>query len=132
MGNVGTDLTAQVTQATRLAVLGGMEQEEALNTTISLTNAFGIAAEDLAGKIAFLNAAENQTVLSIEDFNTAIPLAGSVVQQLGGNVEDLAFFLTAMREGGISASQGANALKTSLARIVAPTEVAKRNGRLWN
>ena len=126
MGNVGTDLTAQVTQATRLAVLGGMEQEDALDTTISLTNAFGIAAEDLAGKIAFLNAAENQTILSIEDFNEAIPKAGSVVQQLGGSVEDLAFFLTAMREGGINASQGANALKTSLARIVAPTEVAKK------
>ena len=126
MGNVGTALTEQVTQATRLAVLGGMEQEEALNTTISLTNAFGIAAEDLAGKIAFLNAAENQTILSIEDFNEAIPKAGSVVQQLGGDVEDLAFFLTAMREGGINASQGANALKTSLARLVAPTEVAKK------
>jgi len=126
MGNVGEDLTAQVTQATRLAVLGGLEQEEALDTTISLTNAFGIAAEDLAGKIAFLNAAENQTILSIEDFNEAIPKAGSVVQQLGGDVEDLAFFLTAMREGGINASQGANALKTSLARLVAPTEVAKK------
>ena len=126
MGNTGDALIEQVTQATRLAVLGGIEQEEALNTTISLTNAFGIAAEDLAGKISFLNAAENQTILSIEDFNTAIPLAGSVVQQLGGNVEDLAFFLTAMREGGINASQGANALKTSLARLVAPTEVAKK------
>ena len=126
MGNVGEDLTAQVTQATRLAVLGGLEQEQALDTTISLTNAFGVAAEDLAGKIAFLNAAENQTILSIEDFNEAIPKAGSVVQQLGGDVEDLAFFLTAMREGGINASQGANALKTSLARLVAPTEVAKK------
>lgn len=126
MGNVGADLTEQVTQATRLAVLGGLEQEQALDTTISLTNAFGIAAEDLAGKIAFLNAAENQTILSIEDFNEAIPKAGSVVQQLGGDVEDLAFFLTAMREGGINASQGANALKTSLARLIAPTEVAKK------
>lgn len=126
MGNTGRDLTEQVTQATKLAVLGGLEQEEALDTTISLTNAFGIAAEDLAGKIAFLNAAENQTILSIEDFNTAIPKAGSVVQQLGGDVEDLAFFLTAMREGGINASEGANALKTSLARLVNPTEVAKK------
>jgi TP901 family phage tail tape measure protein len=106
--------------------LGGLEQEEALDTTISLTNAFGIAAEDLAGKIAFLNAAENQTILAIEDFNEAIPKAGSVVQQLGGDVEDLAFFLTAMREGGINASQAANALKTSLARLIAPTEVAKK------
>ena len=126
MGAQGQDLINQVTEATRLAILGGIEQQDALNTTISLTNAFGLSTEELTDKIAFLNAAENQTILSIEDFNEAIPKAGSVVQQLGGNVEDLAFFLTAMREGGINASQGANALKTSLARLVAPTEVAKK------
>jgi len=125
MGAMGADLTNQVTQATRLAVLGGIEQQDALDTTISLTNAFGLATEELAGKIAFLNAAENQTILSIEDFNEAIPKAGSVVKQLGGDVEDLAFFLTAMREGGINASQSANALKSSLARLINPTEVAK-------
>jgi TP901 family phage tail tape measure protein len=125
MGNMGDALEAQVTQATRLAVLGGLEQQEALDTTISLTNAFGVSAQDLAGKIAFLNAAENQTILAIEDFNEAIPKAGSVVQQLGGSVEDLAFFLTAMREGGINASQGANALKSSLGRLINPTEAAR-------
>ena len=126
MGAMGADLTNQVTQATRLAVLGGIEQQEALDTTISLTNAFGLATEQLAGKIAFLNAAENQTILSIEDFNEAIPKAGSVVKQLGGDVEDLAYFLTAMREGGVNASQSANALKSSLARLINPTEVAQQ------
>lgn len=125
MGNMGDALEAQVTQATRLAVLGGLEQQEALDTTISLTNAFGVSTEDLAGKIAFLNAAENQTILAIEDFNEAIPKAGSVVKQLGGDVEDLAFFLTAMREGGINASRGANALKSSLGRLINPTDVAR-------
>ena len=125
MGNMGAELTAQVTEATRLAVLGGMQQEEALDTTISLTNAFGVSAEDLTQKINFLNAAENQTILSIEDFNTAVPKAGSVVAQLGGDVEDLAFFLTAMREGGVNASQGANALKSSLGRLINPTQRAK-------
>jgi TP901 family phage tail tape measure protein len=125
MGNVGKALEEQVTQATRLSVLGGMEQMDALDTTISLTNAFGVEIEDLANKINFLNAAENQTILAINDFNTAIPLAGSVVKQLGGSVEDLAFFLTAMREGGINASQAGNALKSSLGRLIAPSRNAK-------
>jgi TP901 family phage tail tape measure protein len=125
MGNVGDALEAQVIQATRLSVLGGMEQMEALDTTISLTNAFKIEIEDLAEQINFLNAAENQTILAIEDFNTAIPLAGSVVQQLGGDVQDLAVLLTAMREGGINASQAGNALKSSLARLIAPSRNAK-------
>ena len=126
MGNTGDALEAQVIQATRLSVLGGLDQMDALDTTISLTNAFGVSVEDLATKINFLNAAENQTILSIEDFNTAIPLSGSVVKELGGSVEDLAFFLTAMREGGINASQGANALKSSLARLINPTTAAQQ------
>jgi len=126
MGNMGDALDAQVRQATRLSVLGGLEQEEALDTTISLTNAFGVSVDELADKVNFLNAAENQTILSIEDFNEAIPKAGSVVKALGGDVEDLAFFLTAMREGGISASQGANALKSSLGRLINPTEEARK------
>jgi TP901 family phage tail tape measure protein len=124
MGKTGADLTAQVAQATRLAVLGGVEQEQALETTISLTNAFGIAAEDLANKINFLNSVENQTVVSIEDLTIAIPKAGPVVQQLGGDVEDLAFFLTAMKEGGINASEGANALKSGLASLINPSKKA--------
>lgn len=124
MGKQGADLTAQVTEATRLAVLGGVEQEQALETTISLTNAFGTAADKLAGKINFLNSVENQTVTSIEDLTIAIPKAGPVVQQLGGDVEDLAFFLTAMREGGINASEGANALKSGLASLINPTAKA--------
>ncbi len=124
MGKMGADLTAQVANATRLAVLGGVEQAAALETTISVTNAFGVAAEDLSGKIDFLNAVENQTVTSIEDLTTAIPKAGPVIQQLGGNVEDLAFFLTAMKEGGINASEGANALKSGLASMINPTAKA--------
>jgi TP901 family phage tail tape measure protein len=123
-GLTGVALMTQVTQATRLAVLGEVEQQEALQTTISITNAFGIAAEDLASKINFLNAVENQTITAIEDLTIAIPKAGPVVQQLGGDVEDLAFFLTAMKEGGINASEGANALKSGLASLINPSEKA--------
>jgi TP901 family phage tail tape measure protein len=124
MGKQGAELMAQVAQATRLAVLGGVEQEQALETTISVTNAFGVATEDLAKKIDFLNAVENQTVVSIEDLTIAIPKAGPVVKQLGGDVEDLAFFLTAMKEGGINASEGANALKSGLASLINPSAKA--------
>ena len=124
MGKVGSELTAQVAQATRLAVLGGVEQSAALETTISITNAFGVAAEDLTKKIDFLNAVENQTVVSIEDLTVAMPKAGPVVKQLGGDVEDLAFFLTAMKEGGINASEGANALKSGLASLINPSAKA--------
>ncbi len=123
-GKTGADLMQQVANATRLSVLGAVEQSQALETTMSLTNAFGLAAEDLSGKINFLNAVENQTVTSIEDLTIAIPKAAPVIKQLGGDVEDLAFFLTAMKEGGINASEGANALKSGIASMINPTAKA--------
>ena len=123
-GKAGAELMAQVAQATRLAVLGSVEQEKALETTISLTNAFGIEADKLKEKIDFLNAVENQTVLNIEDLTIAVPKAGPVIRQLGGDVEDLAFFMTAMKEGGINASEGANALKSGLASLINPSKKA--------
>jgi TP901 family phage tail tape measure protein len=124
MGKTGADLLAQVSQAAKLAVLGQVDQNQALETTISLTNAFGTSADDLANKINFLNAVENQTVTSIEDLTIAIPKAAPVIQQLGGDVEDLTFFLTAMKEGGINASEGANALKSGLASMINPSKKA--------
>ncbi|OBQ45621.1 MAG: hypothetical protein AN484_01245 [Aphanizomenon flos-aquae WA102] len=125
-GFEGSALTTQVETATKLAVLGQIEQQQALETTISLQTAFGLSSEDLAKKINFLNAVENQTLLSIEDLTIAIPKAAPVVKQLGGSVEDLAFFLTAMKEGGINASEGANALKSGLASLINPSDKAAK------
>jgi len=124
-GFAGADLQAQVTQATRLQVLGQVDQQKALETTISLQNAFRISSTELADAINFLNAVENQTVVSLDDITTAIPKAAPIVQELGGDIKDLAFFMAAMKEGGINASEGANALKSGLASLINPTNKAK-------
>ena len=123
-GATGQALMAQVAQTNKLAVLGGIDQEKSLETITSLTNTFGIATKDLANNIDFLNAVENQTVLNIDDMTTAIPIAAPVIQQLGGDVKDLSVMLTAMKEGGINASEGANALKSGMAALINPTEAA--------
>jgi TP901 family phage tail tape measure protein len=123
-GFAGVDLQRQTTQATRLSVLGQIEQQKALETTISLQNAFKMSSENLAASIDFLNAVENQTVVSLDDITTAIPKVAPVIQQLGGDVKDLAFFMAAMKEGGVNASEGANALKSGLASLINPTEKA--------
>jgi TP901 family phage tail tape measure protein len=120
-GFKGVDLQRQTAAATKLSILGQVESQKALETTISLQNAFSMSSENLAESIDFLNAVENQTVLSLDDVSTAIPKAAPIVQQLGGDVKDLAFFMTAMKEGGINASEGANALKSGLASLINPT-----------
>ena len=120
-GFKGLDLQRQTSAATKLSILGQVDSQKALETTIALQNAFSMSSEDLATNIDFLNAVENQTVLSLDDMSTAIPKAAPVIQQLGGDVKDLAFFMTAMKEGGINASEGANALKSGLASMINPT-----------
>jgi len=123
-GFSGLDLQRQTAQATRLSILGQVESQKALETTISLQNAFGMSSDKLAESIDFLNAVENQTVVSLDDITTAIPKVAPVIQQLGGDVKDLAFFMAAMKEGGINASEGANALKSGLAALINPTKKA--------
>ena len=123
-GRQDVELRDAVIQATRLATLGQMEQNTALKATIALQSAFRISGNELAGTIDFLNAVENQTVVSLEDISQAIPRVAPVIKGLGGDVKDLTVFLAAMQEGGVSAEQGANALKSGLASLVNPTRAA--------
>jgi TP901 family phage tail tape measure protein len=123
-GFQGVDLQNQTTASLKLSVLGQMDLQKSLETTIALQNAFRISSNDLVGTIDFLNAVENQTVVSLDDITEATPRVATVIQALGGDVKDLAFFLAAMKEGGVNAAQGANALKSGLASLINPTERA--------
>jgi len=128
-GQRGADLMDATTQATRLSVLGQMESQDAMKTTISLQTAFGLSSEKLAEAINFLNVVENQSVLSLQDVAGAIPRVAPVIQALGGDVKDMAALLVAMKEGGVSAAEGANALKSSLGRLITPTRAASDMAR---
>lgn len=123
-GAQNADLIDATREATRLATLGQMEQNQALETTISLQNAFKLSGDDLSKSINFLNMVENQTVVTLQDLSAAIPRVAPVIKGLGGSVEDLAAMLAAMQEGGVSAEQGANALKSGLASLINPTDKA--------
>jgi TP901 family phage tail tape measure protein len=124
-GRRNKDLTDAVSESTRLATLGQMDQNEALKTTIALQSAFRLSGQDLSNAINFLNIVENQTVVSLQDLAAAIPKVAPVIVGLGGDVKDLSVFLAAMQEGGVSAEQGANALKSGLASLINPSRAAK-------
>ena len=124
-GKQGNELLDSTREATRLSILGEVDRQEAMKATLAIQTAFKQNTGELTESINFLNAVENQTSTSLADLVEAIPKAGPVVKALGGDVQDLALYLTAMREGGINASEGANALKSALASIINPTKVAK-------
>ncbi len=121
-GKMGNDLLGSIEETTRLAILGEVDRQDAMKATLSIQTAFKQNTEQLTESINFLNAVENQTSTTLNDLVEAIPKAGPVVQQLGGSIEDLALYMTAMREGGINASEGANALKSGLASLINPTK----------
>jgi len=124
-GKQGNELLGSIKETTRLAVLGEVDRQDAMKATLAIQSAFKQNTGELAESINFLNAVENQTSTTLNDLVEAIPKAGPIIKGLGGSIEDLALYLTAMREGGINASEGANALKSGLASLINPTKVAK-------
>lgn len=123
-GKQGNDLIQATQQTTRLAVLGEVDRQDAMKATLAIQNAFKQNTDELTQSIDFLNAVENQTSTSLADLTEAIPKAGPVVKALGGDVKDLALYLTAMKEGGVNAAEGANAIKSAMASLINPTKVA--------
>ena len=124
-GLEGAELVGAVAQTTRLAVLGEVDRQDAMKTTLALQSSFKQNTEELTESINFLNAVENQTSTTLQDFTEAIPKAGPVVRGLGGDIKDLALMLTAMREGGIPAAEAANAIKSGMASLINPTRQAR-------
>jgi len=124
-GKQGNELLSSVKETSRLAVLGEVDRQEAMKATLAIQTTFKQNTDQLSESINFLNSVENQTSTSLGDLIEAIPKAGPVIQGMGGSVKDLALYLTAMKEGGINASEGANALKSALASLINPTKVAK-------
>ena len=88
-GQKNEDLISATTEATRLQVLGQMEAQDAMATTISLQTAFKMSNTELTESINFLNAVENQTVLTLQDVTEAIPRVATVINSFGGGVEEL-------------------------------------------
>jgi len=123
-GKQGNDLLQATQQTTRLAVLGEVDRQDAMKATLAIQNAFKQNTDELTQSIDFLNAVENQTSTSLADLTEAIPKAGPVIKALGGDVKDLALYLTAMKEGGVNAAEGANAIKSAMASLINPTKVA--------
>lgn len=124
-GLVGGELQKATGEVMRIARLGEIENKVAIDSTIALQTVFSDTiknANDLSDAFNYMNSIENATSLSTADFATAIPVASASVKSFGGDVKELGILLTAMRENGIQAAQGANALKATMQRLGRPSK----------
>lgn len=124
-GEKGSELIGKTTQVMRLATLGEMDYQDALQTTITLQSVYGDSTSKLAEDFNYMNAVENATSLSIEDFSKALPKVAAPLKTLNGTLQDAGTLLVAMRARGINAVEGANAIKASFTRVLKPTKQAK-------
>lgn len=124
-GLEGADLLSATREAIRLATLGELDHQQAMMATVSLQNVYKLSTGQLSEAVNFLNAVENQTSTSLQDLVDAIPRVGPIVKQLGGSFKDTAAMMVAMKEAGVPAAQGANAIKSAMASLINPTKNAK-------
>jgi len=124
MGKQGQDLLDITKQTQRLSKLGGVDATAATNAIVALQNVYRVSTNELANAVNFLSDMQKQTTMSLGDMTDAIPRVGPIMQQLGGTYKDTAVMLLAMKEAGVPAAQAANALKSAMASIIAPTRTA--------
>jgi TP901 family phage tail tape measure protein len=124
IGLQGQNLISTTEATVKLQKLGGLAADQAANSMVSLQNVFKLQGNQMSQAIDFLNAAKHSTSTTMQDIVEALPKVGPVIQQLGGSYKDFTAFLVALKESGVPASQGANAIKSMLASIINPTKAA--------
>lgn len=126
VGKTGVELQRSTAEVQRLTTLGEMDRMQALQAVITLQSTFKMSTEQTAEAINYMNAVENATSLSMSDFAEALPRAAAPVAELGGSLQELGTIMVAMKERGIEAGEGANAIKTLMTRMLSPTREAQK------
>ena len=124
-GYEGEKLTGALRDVSRLSILGAVDAETAWKTYLSLQTTFNQNTKEMTENIDYFSGVESATSLSLQDITASIPRAAPVIRSLGGDIQQLTTYMVAMREGGVPAAEAANTLKTSLARLIAPTRQTK-------
>lgn len=109
----------------RISALGDIDPTQTTDMVVALTTAFKLKADEVTQTLNFMNATSNATSLSLQDIAEATPRAASGLAALGVTAEEMTILLVSMREAGVDAAEGANALKSATTRIVNPAIVKK-------
>lgn len=125
-GKTGNELQKDTISVMKISRLGELDYNDAVKATISLQSVFGMRNQELADSFNYINKVENQTSLETSDFAKAIPIAAAPVKAFGGNLQELGTLLVAMKQNGIEATQGANAIKAAMQRLGRPSEQVQK------
>lgn len=108
----------------RISAIGDIDAKQTADMVVALGTAFKLQGAQMTDTLNYMNAASNATSLSLQDIAEATPRAASAMAALGVNAKQMTVLLVSMREAGVDAAEGANALKSATGTILAPSPAA--------
>ena len=122
IGKTGAELKQSTIEVQRLSTLGEMDSQTSLESIIALQATYRMSTKETADAINYMNATENATSLSMQDFAKSIPVIASTMSQLNGTIQDTGVLLVAMKEKGIDSVEGSNGIKSMMNRLLNPSK----------
>ena len=118
-------LTAKTTQ---LAVVGQLDFKETLNGVIGAAYAFEVSLSQLPQLVDVMTAAFTKSKMELKDFFGAMKYIAPIAVSVFGNsmdaIIDSSAALMVLSNTGLAASQAGTYLRSSMQRLVAPTDKA--------
>lgn len=137
IGMAGVELQEMTAEVSRARILGEIDMQEVMKSTITLQSVWNMSTQELAESFNYMNAMENSTVLTMDDFVQGIPKVAGIIKELNGDVQEAGTLLLALKAGGIDAAEGATAIKSIAFKVMAPTSASVRQfteatGQAWS
>lgn len=107
------------------ATAGGIQMPEAASAMVSAMKSFNIQTDQATHVADVFTKATTMSSLRATDFEMALSQVGGVANMVGQTLEQTTAGLMALRNAGISASDGATSLKTAMLMLVNPSTEAQ-------
>ena len=107
-----------------LAAAAQISNADAATLVASGLNAFSLAGEDAVHVADLLANAANAAQGSISEMGAALQQAAAIAHQVGVSLDDTVVLLTLLAKNGLRGSDAGTSLRTSFARLIAPTKKA--------
>ena len=124
-GQSGVALAKSTELTIKAVILGVDDSAKATEALIAIQAQYGLSTNQLSEALAYMNAIENQTGISLEGLIDGFQRAAGVARDAGIDIRHLGALLAALTPATGSAAQAGNALKTIISRLVSPTDEAK-------
>lgn len=121
-GFTAKQATDMLTPAMDLAAGTGTDLSEVTSGLGNAMKMFGANSSEAASYSDVLAKAQAQANTNTSELFESISVAGPICKTVGWDIRDLATLTDVFGNAGISGSEGANALKTGLARLASPAK----------